>query len=180
MSNSSPLNLSHHPVSRFLLSSLLWHLVLSSRGKSSKDRNDDKDVIPVSYHTAAGTRVSSIHAHNDSTWNEFPSRNTLNGRNSHLATRSRASEWPCKIPHMWSRAISAPESMLHQKVILKKILCRRSFLWEPTQNLASEAHYRCGPPWPDVESRAPGEATARSAVIALCSAPCLETCCETW
>ncbi|KAG8408524.1 hypothetical protein J3458_019556 [Metarhizium acridum] len=48
--------------------------------KSSKDRDDNKDVITVSYHTATGTRVISIHAHDDLTWNEFPSRNAFKGK----------------------------------------------------------------------------------------------------
>ncbi|PGH21433.1 hypothetical protein AJ80_03224 [Polytolypa hystricis UAMH7299] len=46
----------------------------SNPHKSSKDPSDDKQVITVSYHTASGTRVLSIHAHDDGTWKEFMSR----------------------------------------------------------------------------------------------------------
>ncbi|KAI7349595.1 hypothetical protein KC320_g5996 [Hortaea werneckii] len=48
--------------------------------KSHKDDKDDKDVITVSYHTAKGTRITSIHAHDDNTWKEFPSRNASKGQ----------------------------------------------------------------------------------------------------
>jgi len=48
--------------------------------KSAKDESDDQDVITVSYHTASGTRVMSIHAHDDDTWNEFLSRNANKGK----------------------------------------------------------------------------------------------------
>ncbi|KAF3029614.1 hypothetical protein E8E12_000844 [Didymella heteroderae] len=48
--------------------------------KSAKDPSDDKDVVTVSYHTDSGTRITSIHAHDDSTWNEYPSRNAGKGK----------------------------------------------------------------------------------------------------
>ncbi|CCF39118.1 hypothetical protein CH063_10035 [Colletotrichum higginsianum] len=48
--------------------------------KSHKDKDDDKDVITVSYHTEKGTRVTSVHVHEDNTWKEFPSRNASKGR----------------------------------------------------------------------------------------------------
>ncbi|KAK1953674.1 hypothetical protein LY78DRAFT_649053 [Colletotrichum sublineola] len=48
--------------------------------KSHKDSTDQKDVITVSYHTERGTRVTSIHAHDDNSWNEFPSRNANKGK----------------------------------------------------------------------------------------------------
>ncbi|OJD22027.1 hypothetical protein ACJ73_06630 [Blastomyces percursus] len=41
---------------------------------SSRDPADTKEVITVSYHDDNGTRLLSIHAHNDGTWNEFLSR----------------------------------------------------------------------------------------------------------
>ncbi|KAK2038161.1 hypothetical protein LZ31DRAFT_559823 [Colletotrichum somersetense] len=48
--------------------------------KSHKDSSDQKEVITVSYHTERGTRVTSIHAHDDNSWNEFPSRNANKGK----------------------------------------------------------------------------------------------------
>lgn len=48
--------------------------------QSKKDTSDEKKVITVSYHTKSGTRVCSIHAHDDNTWNEFPSRNVGAGK----------------------------------------------------------------------------------------------------
>ncbi|KAJ4386534.1 hypothetical protein N0V93_009431 [Gnomoniopsis smithogilvyi] len=48
--------------------------------KSHKDKNDEKEVITVSYHTEKGTRVTSIHVHEDQTWKEFPSRNASKGK----------------------------------------------------------------------------------------------------
>ncbi|TAQ86080.1 hypothetical protein B7494_g5593 [Chlorociboria aeruginascens] len=47
--------------------------------RSLKDPSDPKDVITVSYHTERGTRLASIHAHDDGSWNEYLSRA---GRNS--------------------------------------------------------------------------------------------------
>ncbi|RAL15703.1 uncharacterized protein BO97DRAFT_403005 [Aspergillus homomorphus CBS 101889] len=41
---------------------------------SSRDRNDPKKVVTVGYHTKNGTRLLSIHAHEDGTWKEFISR----------------------------------------------------------------------------------------------------------
>jgi len=41
---------------------------------SAKDPSDPKKVITISYHTGKGTRLLSIHAHDDGTWNEFFSR----------------------------------------------------------------------------------------------------------
>ncbi|KAK3900752.1 hypothetical protein C8A05DRAFT_35602 [Staphylotrichum tortipilum] len=52
----------------------------STPHKSHKDKSDAKDVITVSYHTAKGTRITSVHAHEDSTYNEFPSRNASKGK----------------------------------------------------------------------------------------------------
>ncbi|KAF2150082.1 hypothetical protein K461DRAFT_281327 [Myriangium duriaei CBS 260.36] len=40
--------------------------------QSAKDKNDKKPVITVSYHTERGTRIMTIHAHDDGTWTEFP------------------------------------------------------------------------------------------------------------
>ncbi|CAK1362661.1 uncharacterized protein RHO25_007083 [Cercospora beticola] len=48
--------------------------------KSSKDPNDPKQVITISYHTAKGTRVTSVHVHDDNTFVEFPSRNAGKGK----------------------------------------------------------------------------------------------------
>jgi hypothetical protein len=48
--------------------------------KSAKDPSDPKEVVTVSYHTASGTRVTSVHAHEDSTYKEFPSRNANKGK----------------------------------------------------------------------------------------------------
>lgn len=48
--------------------------------KSSKDPSDSKEVITISYHTAKGTRVTSVHVHNDATYKEFPSRNAGKGK----------------------------------------------------------------------------------------------------
>ncbi|KAL1587939.1 hypothetical protein WHR41_03409 [Cladosporium halotolerans] len=48
--------------------------------KSSKDPSDQKDVITISYHTAKGTRVTSVHVHDDGTFIEFPSRNAYKGK----------------------------------------------------------------------------------------------------
>lgn len=42
--------------------------------RSSKDPSDPKEVITISYHTGKGSRLLSIHAHDDGTWNEFFSR----------------------------------------------------------------------------------------------------------
>lgn len=47
---------------------------------SSNDPSDKEKVITVSYHTAKGTRVLSIHAHEDNTWKEFLSRNAEKGK----------------------------------------------------------------------------------------------------
>ncbi|KAG9603982.1 hypothetical protein KCU77_g1526, partial [Aureobasidium melanogenum] len=52
----------------------------STPHKSSKDKSDEKEVITVSYHTSSGTRVTSVHAHDDGTWKEFPSRNAFRGK----------------------------------------------------------------------------------------------------
>ncbi|KKZ61024.1 hypothetical protein EMCG_00648 [[Emmonsia] crescens] len=41
---------------------------------SSKDKSDLKKVVTVGYHTNNGTRLLSIHAHDDGTWTEFFSR----------------------------------------------------------------------------------------------------------
>ncbi|KAF6794988.1 hypothetical protein CSOJ01_13566 [Colletotrichum sojae] len=41
---------------------------------------DQQDVITVSYHTDKGTPVTSVHAHDDNTGNEFPSRNAGKGK----------------------------------------------------------------------------------------------------
>ncbi|KAK2759104.1 hypothetical protein FQN54_003203 [Arachnomyces sp. PD_36] len=41
---------------------------------SSRDKADTKKVVTVGYHTSDGTRLLSIHAHDDGTWNEFFSR----------------------------------------------------------------------------------------------------------
>ncbi|KAG6007509.1 hypothetical protein E4U21_005978 [Claviceps maximensis] len=56
-----------------------YNLRGSNPHKSSRDKDDDKDVVTVSYHTADGTRVLTVHAHDDSTWKEFPSRNAFKG-----------------------------------------------------------------------------------------------------
>jgi len=48
--------------------------------QSSKDPSDTKNVVTVSYHTLSGTRVLSIHAHDDGTWSVFPSRNASKGK----------------------------------------------------------------------------------------------------
>jgi len=48
--------------------------------KSAKDPTDEKDVITVSYHTVSGTRVASIHVHEDMTYKEWPSRNASAGK----------------------------------------------------------------------------------------------------
>ncbi|EGE01732.1 hypothetical protein TEQG_00776 [Trichophyton equinum CBS 127.97] len=42
--------------------------------QSSKDKSDKKDVVTVGYYTAKGTRILTIHAHEDGTWVEFLSR----------------------------------------------------------------------------------------------------------
>ncbi|EEQ27493.1 conserved hypothetical protein [Microsporum canis CBS 113480] len=42
--------------------------------QSSKDKTDKKDVVTIGYYTKDRTRVLSIHAHEDGTWNEFFSR----------------------------------------------------------------------------------------------------------
>ncbi|EDN09781.1 hypothetical protein I7I51_02200 [Histoplasma capsulatum] len=42
--------------------------------RSSKDRNDSKDVITVALLTATGTRVGSAHFHLDGSFKFFPSR----------------------------------------------------------------------------------------------------------
>ncbi|KAK2865346.1 hypothetical protein FQN49_003672 [Arthroderma sp. PD_2] len=41
---------------------------------SSKDKTDKKPVVTVGYHTQSGTRLLTIHAHEDGTWKEFYSR----------------------------------------------------------------------------------------------------------
>ncbi|KAB8356543.1 hypothetical protein FH972_024126 [Carpinus fangiana] len=46
----------------------------SSPRKSTKDPSDNKDVITVGYYTASGTRLPSVHVHEDGTYNEFLSR----------------------------------------------------------------------------------------------------------
>ncbi|EER39563.1 conserved hypothetical protein [Histoplasma capsulatum H143] len=42
--------------------------------RSSKDPFDTKEVITVSFHDDKGTRLLSIHAHDDGTWKEYFSR----------------------------------------------------------------------------------------------------------
>ncbi|GIK07237.1 hypothetical protein Aspvir_002895 [Aspergillus viridinutans] len=41
---------------------------------SSKDREDKQQVITVGLHTNAGTRIGSLHVHQDGTFKFFPSR----------------------------------------------------------------------------------------------------------
>jgi hypothetical protein len=59
---------------------LTWNHRGSKPHKSHKDPSDPKDVVTVSYHTESGTRVTSVHAHEDSTYKEFPSRNANKGK----------------------------------------------------------------------------------------------------
>ncbi|QSS61097.1 hypothetical protein I7I51_03269 [Histoplasma capsulatum] len=42
--------------------------------RSSREPTDTKEVITVSFHYDKGTRLLSIHAHDDGTWNEYFSR----------------------------------------------------------------------------------------------------------
>ncbi|KAK2858367.1 hypothetical protein FQN49_004798, partial [Arthroderma sp. PD_2] len=59
--------------------------------RSSRDPADKKDVITVSYHDEKGTRILSIHAHSDGTWNEYFSRAGRNKSQSGSGTGAAAS-----------------------------------------------------------------------------------------
>ncbi|EQL29134.1 hypothetical protein BDBG_03990 [Blastomyces gilchristii SLH14081] len=50
------------------------HIQGARAHRSSKDRNDSKDVITVALLTATGTRVGSAHFHLDGSFKFFPSR----------------------------------------------------------------------------------------------------------
>lgn len=59
---------------------IVYHGRGSTPHLSHKDPSDDQKVITISYETANGTRVTSIHVHEDHTFNEFPSRNASKGK----------------------------------------------------------------------------------------------------
>ncbi|KAH7305151.1 hypothetical protein BKA65DRAFT_486084 [Rhexocercosporidium sp. MPI-PUGE-AT-0058] len=58
--------------------------------RSSKDPSGSKEVITISYHTGKGSRLLSIHAHDNGTWNEFFSRARKNAGGGESSSSSSA------------------------------------------------------------------------------------------